>query len=72
MTSSMPYGTTVRTGEDSQRYLQALERQGRLLKENANVYKLIGPILVKQDLAEAEAKANANVCKRIDYISIEL
>ncbi|KAL4385972.1 hypothetical protein GQ457_09G021960 [Hibiscus cannabinus] len=39
-----------------------------LLKEDANVYKLIGPVLVKQDLAEA----NANVRKRIEYISVEL
>lgn len=39
-----------------------------LLKEDANVYKLIGPVLVKQDLAEA----NANVRKRIEYISGEL
>ncbi|KAH7568584.1 hypothetical protein JRO89_XS06G0018600 [Xanthoceras sorbifolium] len=39
-----------------------------LLNEEANVYKLIGPVLVKQDLAEA----NANVRKRIDYISAEL
>nr|GEX89418.1 prefoldin subunit 6 [Tanacetum cinerariifolium] len=39
-----------------------------LLNEDANVYKLIGPVLVKQDLAEA----NANVKKRIEYISAEL
>jgi hypothetical protein len=39
-----------------------------LLREDANVYKLIGPVLVKQDLAEA----NANVRKRIEYISAEL
>ncbi|CAL9184695.1 unnamed protein product [Musa hybrid cultivar] len=39
-----------------------------LLNENSNVYKLIGPVLVKQDLAEA----NANVRKRIEYISAEL
>nr|GMD86599.1 prefoldin subunit 6 [Ipomoea batatas] len=39
-----------------------------LLNEEANVYKLIGPVLVKQDLAEARA----NVKKRIDYISAEL
>lgn len=39
-----------------------------LLDEEANVYKLIGPVLVKQDLAEARA----NVKKRIDYISAEL
>lgn len=45
-------------------YLQELD----LLEEDANVYKLIGPVLVKQDLAEA----NANVRKRIEYISAEL
>ncbi|CAD5185350.1 unnamed protein product [Musa acuminata subsp. malaccensis] len=39
-----------------------------LLNENSNVYKLIGPVLVKQDIAEA----NANVRKRIEYISVEL
>ena len=39
-----------------------------LLMEDANVFKLIGPVLVKQDLAEARA----NVRKRIDYISAEL
>ncbi|RDX92212.1 putative prefoldin subunit 6, partial [Mucuna pruriens] len=36
--------------------------------QDANVYKLIGPVLVKQDLAEA----NAHVRKRIEYISAEL
>jgi hypothetical protein len=44
--------------------LQELE----LLSDGANVYKLIGPVLVKQDLAEAKA----NVKKRIEYISAEL
>lgn len=39
-----------------------------LLNDSANVYKLIGPVLVKQDLAEARA----NVRKRIEYISAEL
>lgn len=39
-----------------------------LLNEDTNVYKLIGPVLVKQDLAEA----NANVRKRIEYITAEL
>ena len=38
------------------------------MNEDANVYKLIGPVLVKQDMAEA----NANVKKRIEYISAEL
>uniref|UniRef100_A0A6N2NIE8 Prefoldin subunit 6 n=1 Tax=Salix viminalis TaxID=40686 RepID=A0A6N2NIE8_SALVM len=44
------------------------EKELDLLNDDANVYKLIGPVLVKQDLAEA----NANVRKRIDYISAEL
>ncbi|KAM3218926.1 prefoldin subunit 6 [Capsicum annuum] len=39
-----------------------------LLNEDTNVYKLIGPMLVKQDMAEAKA----NVKKRIEYISTEL
>ncbi|KAL5666257.1 hypothetical protein ACJX0J_026365, partial [Zea mays] len=39
-----------------------------LLSDGANVYKLIGPVLVKQDLVEAKA----NVKKRIEYISAKL
>ncbi|KAL5647881.1 hypothetical protein ACJX0J_042236, partial [Zea mays] len=39
-----------------------------LLSDGANVYKLIGPVLVKQDLVEAKA----NVKKRIEYVSAEL
>ncbi|KAL8152267.1 LOW QUALITY PROTEIN: hypothetical protein V2J09_010027 [Rumex salicifolius] len=54
---------TVQLGEN-ELVLKELE----LLNEDANVYKLIGPVLVKQDLAEA----NANVKKRIEYISAEL
>ncbi|KAL3536887.1 hypothetical protein ACH5RR_000253 [Cinchona calisaya] len=54
---------TIQLGEN-ELVLKELE----LLKEDANVYKLIGPILVKQDLAEARA----NVRKRIEYISAEL
>lgn len=54
---------TVQLGEN-ELVLKELE----LLSEDANVYKLIGPVLVKQDLAEA----NANVKKRIEYISAEL
>ncbi|THU53547.1 hypothetical protein C4D60_Mb10t15580 [Musa balbisiana] len=50
--------------EAFEKYTKELE----LLNENSNVYKLIGPVLVKQDLAEA----NANVRKRIEYISAEL
>jgi prefoldin beta subunit len=44
--------------------LQELE----LLDDDANVYQLFGPVLVKQDLAEAKA----NVNKRLDYITAEL
>lgn len=44
--------------------LQELE----LLEDDANVFKLIGPVLVKQDLAEAKA----NVNKRLEYITAEL
>jgi len=44
--------------------LQQLE----LLSDGANMYKLIGTVLVKQELAEAKA----NVKKRIEYISAEL
>jgi chaperonin cofactor prefoldin len=38
-----------------------------LLESDANVFKLIGPVLVKQDLEEARQ----NVNKRIDYITGE-
>lgn len=38
------------------------------LDADSNVYKLIGPVLVKQDQEEAKQ----NVQKRIDYISAEL
>ena len=39
-----------------------------LLKSGNDVYKLIGPVLVKQDLEEAKQ----NVGKRMEYISAEL
>ncbi|KAJ8761913.1 hypothetical protein K2173_006515 [Erythroxylum novogranatense] len=54
---------TIQLGEN-----ELVLKELDLLSEGANVYKLIGPVLVKQDLAEA----NANVRKRIDYISAEL
>ncbi|CAH1396323.1 unnamed protein product [Nezara viridula] len=38
-----------------------------LLKDDGEVYKLIGPVLVKQDLTEAKQ----NVAKRMDYIKGE-
>lgn len=54
---------TIQLGEN-----ELVLKELDLLKEDANVFKLIGPVLVKQDLAEA----NANVRKRIEYISAEL
>ncbi|XP_065670667.1 prefoldin subunit 6 [Hydra vulgaris] len=39
-----------------------------LLEEEANVFKLVGPVLIKQDLSESKL----NVQKRIDYIQAEL
>ncbi|KAL9998361.1 putative prefoldin beta [Helianthus debilis subsp. tardiflorus] len=54
---------TIQLGEN-----ELVLKELDLLNEDANVYKLIGPVLVKQDLAEA----NANVKKRIEYISAEL
>ncbi|XP_065068827.1 prefoldin subunit 6-like [Rhopilema esculentum] len=38
-----------------------------LIKQDANVFKLVGPVLVKQDLNEAKL----NVEKRIEYIQAE-
>merc|ERR1712142_1316204 len=39
-----------------------------LVKDDSNVYKLIGPVLVKQDLVEARS----NVDKRLQYIEGEV
>lgn len=39
-----------------------------LLKKDDAIYKLVGPVLLKQDLIEA----NQNVQKRIDYIQGEM
>jgi hypothetical protein len=44
--------------------MQELERLG----EDANVFKLIGPALIKQDLVEAKS----NVSKRLEYIKGEI
>ncbi|KAF9169757.1 hypothetical protein BGX21_010000 [Mortierella sp. AD011] len=40
----------------------------KLLKDDANIYKLIGPVLTKQDKTEAVT----NVDKRIDFINAEI
>ena len=39
-----------------------------MLKEDAGVYKLVGPILAKQELSESKS----NVTKRIDFIKKEV
>ncbi|KAG5461735.1 MAG: hypothetical protein BJ554DRAFT_6021, partial [Olpidium bornovanus] len=44
------------------------EREFGNLAHDANVYKLVGPVLVKQDKPEAAS----NVDKRIDYITAEI
>uniref|UniRef100_A0A0C9S153 TSA: Wollemia nobilis Ref_Wollemi_Transcript_26798_748 transcribed RNA sequence n=1 Tax=Wollemia nobilis TaxID=56998 RepID=A0A0C9S153_9CONI len=54
---------TIQHGEN-----EMVQKELEFLNEDANVYKLIGPVLVKQDLAEAKA----NVSKRIEYITAEL
>jgi prefoldin beta subunit len=45
-----------------------LEEMNKLTEDKNNVYKLIGPILVKQNLTESKQ----NVSKRIDFIGKEL
>lgn len=52
---------------------QATENQGVMeelgrLGDDANVFKLIGPALIKQDLVEAKS----NVSKRLEYIKGEI
>ncbi|KAG0557151.1 hypothetical protein KC19_11G106200 [Ceratodon purpureus] len=54
---------TVQHGEN-----EMVQKELELLDDDANVFKLIGPVLVKQDLAEAKA----NVNKRLEYITAEL
>ena len=39
-----------------------------VIQADGNVYKLIGPVLVKQDLEEAKQ----TVAKRIEYITAEM
>nr|XP_033341651.1 prefoldin subunit 6 [Megalopta genalis] len=46
----------------------AVKKELDLLKTDNDVFKLIGPVLIKQDLEEAKQ----NVSKRMEYISSEL
>ncbi|KAI1723867.1 prefoldin subunit domain-containing protein [Ditylenchus destructor] len=59
----------------NRRQLESQLTENNMVKEEfdrlevaANVYKLIGPVLVKQDLAEAKE----NVRKRVEYITTEI
>ncbi|KAJ8903824.1 hypothetical protein NDN08_000357 [Rhodosorus marinus] len=45
-----------------------VEQELSLLKDDAEVFKLIGPVLIKQDLLEAKG----NVSKRINFITSEM
>lgn len=47
---------------------ELVQKELELLEEDAAVFKLVGPVLVRQDLVEAKA----NVSKRITYITEEL
>ena len=51
-----------------QKSLERLLQELDLLEDDANVYKLIGPAMIKQDLKEAKENVNG----RIKYISGEL
>ncbi|XP_041968009.1 prefoldin subunit 6 [Aricia agestis] len=47
---------------------KAVKEELTLLKKDSEVFKLIGPVLVKQDLEEARQ----NVAKRMEYINKEI
>eukprot|EP00842_Homolaphlyctis_polyrhiza_P003970 jgi/Hompol1/4574/HPOL_003719-RA len=47
---------------------EEVAKEFELLKDDSTIYKLIGPVLVKQDTAEAIS----NVDKRIEYIKGEI
>ncbi|ORY78354.1 Prefoldin beta-like protein [Neocallimastix californiae] len=47
---------------------ESIQQEFKELKEDAVIYKMIGPVLVKQDKAEA----TQNVDKRLEYINGEI
>ncbi|CAG8437151.1 10660_t:CDS:2 [Ambispora gerdemannii] len=47
---------------------EIVQKEFNLLKDDANIYKLIGPVLVKQEKTEAVS----NVAKRLEYIRSEI
>lgn len=62
-----------RNMNNRQQFVQQYSENDMVLKElekledDANVFKLIGPVLIKQDLVEAKS----NVGKRLEFISNE-
>ncbi|TGZ83267.1 Prefoldin beta-like protein [Ascodesmis nigricans] len=46
----------------------AVQKEFSTLDEDANIYKMIGPVLVKQDKSEA----TMNVDKRLEFITAEI
>ncbi|KAI5855308.1 Prefoldin [Tricharina praecox] len=47
---------------------QSVQKEFSGLEDDANIYKLVGPVLLKQDKAEAVM----NVDKRLEYIQSEI
>ncbi|KAK9720631.1 Prefoldin subunit 6 [Basidiobolus ranarum] len=47
---------------------EIVAKEFKVLKEDANIFKLIGPVLVKQEKVEA----TTNVEKRIEFIKAEI
>ena len=47
---------------------EAVMAEFKMLEDDAKVYKLVGPILAKQDLADCRS----NVQKRIEFIGKEV
>ncbi len=52
----------------NQKFFSTVLKEFDILKKDDVVYKLVGPVLLKQDLTEA----TQNVQKRIDYIQGEM
>lgn len=47
---------------------RSVQKEFSLLKDDSNIYKLIGPVLLKQDRTEA----TMNVDKRLEFIDSEI
>ncbi|KAF0526600.1 prefoldin subunit 6 [Gigaspora margarita] len=47
---------------------EIVQKEFSLLKDDSNIYKLVGPVLVKQDKAEA----TENVARRLEHIQSDI